>query len=265
MNTSVRAVFFDIDRTLYAHHNDYIPKSSLNAIAQLKARGIIPAIATGRGACALPPEVAAMVAQGDIELIVSTNGQYNTYRGEVLSAHPIPCEDIGKMVQAFKARDWEFTFISAQHMAAGRSRGSAHSIIRNYPCYIVCPDYYLQHEIYQMVVLVPAAEAAVLAQVMQSFGAYKTIRSHPRAVDLLRQEGSKARGIAEVCAALGFSPAETIAFGDGLNDIEMLQEVGIGIAMGDACPELKAVADKVTGTLEEDGIYHALKDLGLVI
>jgi hypothetical protein len=57
---------------------------------------------------------------------------------------------------------------------------------------------------------------------------------------------------------------ETLAFGDGLNDVEMFTAVGAGIAMGDACEALKAVATHVTGTLEEDGIARALVDLGVL-
>ena len=55
-----------------------------------------------------------------------------------------------------------------------------------------------------------------------------------------------------------------MAFGDGLNDVEMFAAVGCAVAMGDVCAELKAVAKHITGTLEEDGIAHALVDLGVL-
>ena len=74
----------------------------------------------------------------------------------------------------------------------------------------------------------------------------------------------KARGIRSVCAALGVPLAETMAFGDGLNDVEMFKTVGFGVAMGDAVPELRAVAQMQTGTVEEDGIYNALKKLEII-
>ena len=53
-------------------------------------------------------------------------------------------------------------------------------------------------------------------------------------------------------------------FGDGPNDMEIFDYVGLKIAMGNATPELKAKADYVTGTVEEDGIFNALEELGLV-
>lgn len=57
---------------------------------------------------------------------------------------------------------------------------------------------------------------------------------------------------------------DTIAFGDGRNDIEMLETAGLGIAMGNAVDEAKAVADYVTARIEDDGIQKALKKFKLI-
>ena len=264
MNTP-RAIFFDIDRTLYDHRSDFVPPSTLAAIAALRARGIVPAIATGRGYAALPPRIAQLVASGEIALVVSSNGQYNRLGDRVLSAHPLPVADIESLIRAFRAHDWEYTFVSERHMAAGRSRGSSHRVLRGYPCYIVAPDYFREHAVHQMIVLAPVEEEAALQAILADHGGrYRSVRSHASAVDLLHADGSKARGIADACAALGFAPQETMAFGDGLNDVEMFAAVGCAVAMGDACDALKAVASHITGTLEEDGIARALLDLGVL-
>ena len=264
MNTP-RAIFFDIDRTLYDHRSDFVPPSTLATIAALRARGIVPAIATGRGYAALPPRIAQLVASGEIALVVSSNGQYNRLGERVLSAHPLPVADIESLIRAFRAHDWEYTFVSERHMAAGRSRGSSHRVLRGYPCYIVAPDYFREHAVHQMIVLAPVEEEAALQAILADHGGrYRSVRSHASAVDLLHAEGSKARGIADACAALGFAPQETMAFGDGLNDVEMFAAVGCAVAMGDACDALKAVASHITGTLEEDGIARALLDLGVL-
>ena len=264
MNTP-RAIFFDIDRTLYDHRSDFVPPSTLAAIAALRTRGIVPAIATGRGYAALPPRIAQLVASGEIALVVSSNGQYNRLGDRVLSAHPLPVADIESLIRAFRAHDWEYTFVSERHMAAGRSRGSSHRVLRGYPCYIVAPDYFREHAVHQMIVLAPVEEEAALQAILADHGGrYRSVRSHASAVDLLHADGSKARGIVDACTALGFAPQETMAFGDGLNDVEMFAAVGCAVAMGDACDALKAVASHITGTLEEDGIARALLDLGVL-
>ena len=82
--------------------------------------------------------------------------------------------------------------------------------------------------------------------------------------NLLHADGSKARGIRRVCEAFGVAPAETMAFGDGLNDVEMFKTVGFGVAMGDGREELKALAKYVTTPLEAHGVFNALVHLGVV-
>lgn len=57
--------------------------------------------------------------------------------------------------------------------------------------------------------------------------------------------------------------SDTVAFGDSMNDIEVVQEAGIGVAMGNAVDALKKVADYVTAPIEEDGIYKACEHLHL--
>ena len=70
--------------------------------------------------------------------------------------------------------------------------------------------------------------------------------------------------IDEILDKLGLKPENAVAFGDGLNDIEMLQTVGCGVAMGNAHEELKKHANYVAKPVYEDGIYNACKDLGLI-
>ena len=63
---------------------------------------------------------------------------------------------------------------------------------------------------------------------------------------------------------LGFSKEDTIAFGDGPNDLDMLSFAGIGVAMGNARDTVKANADFITRDVEQDGIAYALKELGIL-
>ncbi len=69
---------------------------------------------------------------------------------------------------------------------------------------------------------------------------------------------SKASGLALVCDKLGVPQADTLAIGDGRNDIEMLRWAGRGVAMGQAVEEVRAAADAVTGTVYDDGVVTEL-------
>ena len=71
----------------------------------------------------------------------------------------------------------------------------------------------------------------------------------------------KAKALDFVLSAMGIAREDTIAFGDGHNDISMIEYAGIGVAMQNAVDELKQVADKVTLSNDEDGIAHILDDL----
>ena len=72
-------------------------------------------------------------------------------------------------------------------------------------------------------------------------------------LDLAPEGVSKASGLAEICSKLGVAQEHVLAIGDGRNDIEMLEWAGRGVAMGQAPDEVKAIADHVTETVENDG------------
>jgi Cof subfamily protein (haloacid dehalogenase superfamily) len=77
-------------------------------------------------------------------------------------------------------------------------------------------------------------------------------------LDLAPEGVSKAYGLDFLCAKLGIDRSEVLAIGDGNNDVEMIEWAGRGVAMGQAPDSVKAVADDVTGTIEEDGLVAEL-------
>jgi Cof subfamily protein (haloacid dehalogenase superfamily) len=78
-------------------------------------------------------------------------------------------------------------------------------------------------------------------------------------LDLAPEGVSKAFGLTYLCDHLGIDPADVLAVGDGNNDVEMLEWAGRGVAMGNGPAALLAVADHVTGTVEEDGLVTELQ------
>ena len=89
-------------------------------------------------------------------------------------------------------------------------------------------------------------------------------RWHPLFTDLIPEGSSKAVGIECLLKHFGIRREETMAFGDGANDIEMLDYVGTGVAMGNAADIVKAHADYVTDSSDDDGIANALTRLGII-
>jgi len=93
---------------------------------------------------------------------------------------------------------------------------------------------------------------------------------HPRiismenVVEFVPKGTSKATGIKWLCNHLDIPLDETYAIGDSVNDLEMLESVGHGIAMGNSMPPVKEIAEYVTSDISDDGVKNALKHYGLI-
>lgn len=261
----IKVVFFDIDETLYHKEKRYIPTSTMNALKQLKANGIIPAIATGRSLCALPQQVEQLITQLPIDLIVSINGQFNSYQGKIVQSYPLAINDIQRITHFFNEHHIDYAFIATDHVAVNRATQSIDDALRPITDrYIIDPDYYQQYPVYQMLAFYDNTKDDFIQQSDLLQQHLRVVRWHPYSVDLLAKEGSKARGIDAVLTHLGLKPENAVAFGDGLNDIEMMQSVGFGVAMGNGHPTMQAVANYITDDIEQDGIAKALQKLGLI-
>ena len=84
------------------------------------------------------------------------------------------------------------------------------------------------------------------------------VQTAPFYLEIIPAAINKGQGVLDTCAALGILPSDTIAFGDAENDIPMLRAAGIGVAMANAAPAVKAAADYVTLSNNDDGIAAAL-------
>ena len=82
-------------------------------------------------------------------------------------------------------------------------------------------------------------------------------------IEINAQKATKGGALLNLCAVLGIDVKDSMAFGDGSNDLIMIRNAGIGVAMGNAYPGLKAAADFVTLTCDEDGVAHAIEQFVL--
>lgn len=96
---------------------------------------------------------------------------------------------------------------------------------------------------------------------LRDMGRFAVTNTSPRNIEINPAGISKAFGLASVCTRLDIRPDQVMALGDSTNDIEMLRFAGVGVAMGNAAEEVKAVADFVTLHHEDDGVAHALRAL----
>ena len=89
-------------------------------------------------------------------------------------------------------------------------------------------------------------------------------RWHPAFTDITAREADKGKGLEAMAEYLGLDVSETMAFGDGGNDVAILRRAGIGIAMGNAGNEARSAADYITSSVDDDGVWNALKHFGVI-
>ena len=100
--------------------------------------------------------------------------------------------------------------------------------------------------------------AEVLRTCAQRFPGTVASASCPNNVEINHADATKGKALLGLCRALGIDPAETMAFGDGLNDISMLRAAGVGVAMGNASDSVKAAADELTLDCDHAGVAAAV-------
>lgn len=266
--SKIQLVFFDIDDTLYRKATETVPQSALNAIRKLRENGIHAGIATGRSLCAIPPAIQPLFDDGTLDILVSINGQYccqfENGKPQLLAHHPMDVHYIRAVITYLRQKGWEYAGVSEDTMASSTENDIVKQSLKGIGEASTDPDYALNHTIYQMLLFLDDSQLSQFEADGMIWDGFEVLRWHPNAVDLVQKNGAKGFGIRAVCDKLGIPIKNTMAFGDGHNDLEMMKTVGIGIAMGDALPSIKSAATYITGTIEQDGIANALKHYGLI-
>ena len=107
--------------------------------------------------------------------------------------------------------------------------------------------------------LLMSADPEVISILQQKIAAMlppelTVVQTAPFYLEVIPASVNKGQGVLDTCRALGIDPADTVAFGDAQNDVPMLKAAGIGVAMGNAAAAVRAAADAVTASNNEDGI-----------
>lgn len=258
-----KIVFFDIDDTLYIKRENRIPDSVLPALLALKRQNIHVAIATGRGKCVFPPCVNELIEQVGIDIFVTINGQYNEHQGKLLSHFPLTHTQIQNTTAHLQSKNIAYGYMTAHEIIGfNQDAHMTHALTSLHIPYRVADSFELNEPIYQMLAFFENNKNSDLEHHLDDD--LKIVRWHITGMDILDKHGSKARGISSVLDKLGLTMADAVAFGDGLNDIEMLSSVGFGVAMGNGHDDLKKVANLVCPRHDEDGIYQGLQMLRLI-
>lgn len=255
----IKIIFFDIDGTLIDMTKKAISYKTVETLLRLKENGVKICIATGRAPGSVPKFDGV-----DFDAFLTFNGSYCFNSSDVILSTPIPKVDVEKMIE-------NATRINRPVSIAGKDRVVANGTDKDLSDYFgfakqetpVSDDFdeVLKGEIYQMMM---GGRKDEYDDILKDVENARITAWWDRAVDIIPANGGKGKGIEAILEYYGIDRSESMAFGDGGNDIEMFQTVGTGVAMGNALDNVKAIADEICGTSADDGIYHYCLENGLI-
>lgn len=260
MMSDIKIIFFDIDGTLIDMKKKQISEKILETLIKLKNNGIKIAIATGRSPMQLPhfPGV-------EFDAYLTYNGSYCFDQHQDIFSNPLKREDVFTIIH-------NAAEIGRPLSLATKNRQASNGADRDLKEYYgfaraeveIAEDFdevAKKDEIYQILMGARKDEyEAILKGVREA----RITAWWDRAVDIIPLTGGKGRAIDGILAYYHFAREESMAFGDGNNDIEMLKAVGRGVAMENASADLKAVANEICGHVADDGVYSYCKKCGLI-
>lgn len=276
----IKLIALDLDGTLLAHDHETLSPANRTALEAAAAKGIEIVVATGRSVSAVAPPVLALPF---IRYFITCNGSAITDRaGHVLREAPL-LPSVVEGILAHLVPDSRFVvqLCAGQRMIVARKDWERREEL-HIPSYhlraftggsgLVVDDLLkfaaeekLPVEKINLPYL-PAQEKENIRQwVQQHYGdRTRMVSTMECNLEINDRIASKGWGLLQICDILGIAPETCMAFGDADNDIEMLKEAGLGVAMGNAIEITKQAADFVTTTNAEDGVAYALHHLGII-
>ncbi len=260
----IKAAFFDIDGTLVSFRTHDVPASAVRALEELRRRGVKLFLATGRSASELPDVVKRLDERGCFDGFLTFNGQYcYDADGKVFRDHPIPADDVRSIVELVEGGAFDVAVMLRNRIFVNRKSSRVRAAERHVDAYSPLGDVReaLEEPVYQFCVYIAPGEEHVFTDACTGIAHARWCEDF---CDVIPADGGKPAGIAAVLERTGIAPEECVAFGDSGNDVPMFGCVGTSVAMGNASDEVKAAATMVAPDIDEDGIWTACCELGLV-
>jgi hypothetical protein len=255
----IKAAFFDIDGTLLSFTTHQVSPGTIQAFQALHQRGVRTFISSGRPKILIPDMPVAF------DGYVTMNGGYCFVSDKVLLRNPIPQEETDRWLQYAQAEGLCTMIFTEHDMYVNTHSNPVANAIRDQLEFQMPPllstTEMMGRETYQVIAIMPASRDEAVLRMLPHC---RLPRWHAQFTDLVKADNSKATGIESILHHYGIKPDECIGFGDGGNDVEMLDYCGIGVAMGNADDKVKAHADFVTTSVDQEGILHALTTLRII-
>lgn len=273
-----KLIFLDIDGTLTQPGSNTPPASALKAIAAAQANGHLVALCSGRNYGMLSP-----LLQYGFDAVIASAGGYILCGNEIVYDCPMTEEQRQRSMAVFEQSGVYRTIEGCtrtytdeafkQFLAQNASDGANSEALRwrqqlESSLGILPMAQYGGEPIYKIVFMCRSAEAlteprkALSAEFdfcIQGTDKYGIING-----ELINKKFNKGTAVKRLCDYLRVPIEDTIAFGDSMNDAEMLQTAALSICMANGSPALQKLADEVCPAVGDDGLYKAFEKHGLL-
>lgn len=264
--SSFKMVAFDMDGTLLNGEHE-LSKRAIASLKKIANAGLIVLLATGRMTSAVTKHLEKLGTPG---LVVSHNGALvkDVKTGKIYHHETVSANVVAKILEMLHgATVVHFNYDDRIYLTVANPHSDRYSQelqvtltyidslkqLEGNPTTVLLIDSF--EVLQQMLIAVSAQFPGQFDYVLAPW--YGDVWR----LQFLAANTSKGKGVLQVAKRLGVKPEEIISFGDNYNDMEMIQSTGLGIAMGNAVPELKQAADFVTLSNQDDGVAYVLEAL----
>jgi len=270
-----KVIFLDLDGTLI-DHNFTTPASAVQAVKAAKANGHRIYMNTGRGVC----QVYDHLWELDFDGFIGGNGIYIEENRKTLFYKPLPQHLLSKVydylvdhgIGFFEEGNYSLYTHTTYLPALSRLLNlSIEEVVEKTNSLFPTTQYNCTHphqDINKISIVVnDEVDLDALRAFIQpelTLGLWALFGNEREFADIYQADINKGSAVEFIMDHLGKPLSDAYSFGDGENDFEMIQTAGTGVAMGNAVPALKAVADHVTAPINEDGLLKAFRYVGLI-
>ncbi|MGF7436734.1 Cof-type HAD-IIB family hydrolase [Lentilactobacillus senioris] len=251
--------FFDLDNTLLNAQTQVDPEVA-DAMHQLMSNNILPVISTGRNLFEIPH---VMEATG-ISTVVSANGDFVVYEGKPVYEATFSNQQAKELSEYAKTFEESIVVLNDKgariNFNTEFAQGAYDSVNSTVPP-VGAEEFWIANPVYMMLVMTKGHDEDYRNKFDDQFTFY---RNTPSSMDIVIKGNSKSHGIQELIKNAGLEDIPTYAFGDGNNDIPMLDFVDHAVAMGNALDHVKPYAEFVTTANTDHGIVNGLKHFDLI-
>lgn len=263
----IKLIAIDLDGTLLTDKKE-VSLRNKETLKKAKAHGVKIVLCTGRPLMAIRPylELLDLRQAGDYSITFNGGLVQKNDSGEIVEKVTLTKDDVTELIALAKEMNMPLDILSDEIVLCLPTSTTYHTIypslnplltykeateaeLSTYTLFNKAVTAYDQELLDQWIANIPAS-------IKEKF---EVIKTRNNLLEFMPKGVTKAAGIARLAADLGITQAEVMAIGDEENDLSMVEYAKVGVAMDNAVPVVKAAADFITTTNEEDGVARAIE------